>query len=130
MIINRALLLQLVVFALVGVVATLTHYFVALGAHEVLSLHLYAANLAGYISAVGVSYVGHGKLTFQADLNKQVFRRFVIVSISTFLASEAILITLETGLHLPHRVSLAIVAAIIPAIIFTLNKLWVYRHTA
>jgi putative flippase GtrA len=57
-----------------------------------------------------------------------VFRRFMTVSIAAFLASEALLAGLEAGLQLPHRLSLAIVVLIIPAISFLLNKLWVYRH--
>ncbi|HEX7026666.1 MAG TPA: GtrA family protein [Gammaproteobacteria bacterium] len=127
--IDRKLLRQLLVFGAVGVVATATHYLVALGCHEALLVNLYAANLAGYGAAVAVSYVGHGKFTFQAELNRSVLRRFVLVSLAAFFASEGLLAALETRLQLPHRVSLAVVVMIIPAISFVLNKLWVYRET-
>lgn len=127
--IDRKILRQLVVFGLVGIVATAAHYLVALGCHEALGLNLYAANLAGYSSAVTVSYIGHGKLTFQAVLNQAVLQRFLIVSLSAFCASEGLLAALEAGFQLPHRLSLAIVVLIIPAISFVLNKLWVYRVT-
>lgn len=52
---DRKILRQLAVFGLVGLTATLTHYLVALGAHEIFGFNLYAANLAGYACAAGVS---------------------------------------------------------------------------
>lgn len=116
-------------FGLVGVVATATHYLMALACHEILRINLYAANLAGYGTAVAVSYFGHGKLTFQAVLNQSVLQRFIVVSLAAFLASEGLLAALEAGFQLPHRLSLAVVVLIIPAISFVLNKLWVYRET-
>lgn len=127
--ISRTTFRQLVVFGLVGVVATITHYLVALGCHEGLGISLYVANLAGYSSAVTVSYFGHGKFTFQAVLNRSVLQRFLVVSVSTFFASEGLLAVLQAGLNLPHRVSLAVVVLTIPVVTFLLNKLWVYQVT-
>jgi putative flippase GtrA len=124
---NREILRQILIFGLVGAASTITHYLVALATHEGLGLHLYTANLAGYACAVAVSYFGHGLLTFRVKLSRQVLRRFIIVSISSFLASEAILAGCETLLQLSHRVSLAVVVLSIPAISFLFNKLWVYR---
>lgn len=124
---SRELIVQLFVFGLVGVTATLTHYFVALFSHEVGGLDLYLANLAGYCSAVAVSYFGHSLLTFRRELNLKVFFRFVVVSVSTFLCSELLLFGLEQGLALPHRVSLAVIVCVIPVITFVLSKLWVFR---
>jgi putative flippase GtrA len=124
---NREILRQIVVFGLIGVTATITHYLAALATHEGLGLGLYTANLAGYACAVAVSYFGHGLLTFRVKLSRWVLRRFIIASISTFLASEAILAGCETLLQLTHRVSLAVVVLSIPVISFLFNKLWVYR---
>lgn len=125
---NKELLRQLVIFGLVGVVATLTHYLIALASHESLGINLHASNFIGYACAVGVSYFGHGLLTFRVSLNRRVLRRFVLVSIATYTASAGILAGLETGLNFPHRISLAVVVLTIPVISFLLNKLWVYRH--
>jgi putative flippase GtrA len=126
---NRETLRQLVVFGLVGVTATLTHYLTALLCHEGLGISLHISNFIGYVCAVAVSYFGHGVLTFRVELNRWVLRRFILVSITTFTASAGILAGLETGLKLPHRVSLAVVVLTIPLISFLLNKLWVYRHS-
>lgn len=125
--IDGIILRQLLVFGMVGVVATATHYLVALACHEGLGINLYAANLAGYGTAVALSYIGHGKLTFQAVLNQSVLQRFLAVSLAVFLTSEGLLAALEAGLQLPHRLSLAVVVLIIPCITFVLNKFWVYR---
>lgn len=125
--INATTLRQLLFFGVVGITATITHYIVALLCHEWLGVTLYIANLVGYLSAVSVSYFGHGKLTFRVELNNAVLRRFVIVSITAFLVSEGLLYVMEDVLLWPHRISLAVVVAIIPVTTFILSKLWVYR---
>ncbi len=125
------LLRQLVCFGIVGVAATLTHYLMALGSHEGLGLNLYAANLMGYVTAMTVSFYGHGWLTFRVELTRATLQRFVIASVSTFLSSELLLWALETGTDLSHRITLSIVVISVPLVSFVLNKFWVYRpHTA
>ena len=121
------LIRQLVCFGLVGVTATLTHYFIALGSHEGLHIDLYLANLIGYLTAMAVSYLGHGLLTFQVRLTRQTLHRFAIASFSTFLFSEVLLWVLENGTDLPHRITLSAVVLCVPIVSFLLNKLWVYR---
>src|SRR5262245_48494770 len=123
---NRETLRQLVIFGLVGVTATVTHYTIALACHEVMGINLHVANLIGYSCAVAVSYFGHGMFTFRVKLNRRVLHRFIVVSITTFSASAGILAGLEELLDLPHRLSLAVVVLTIPLISFLLNKLWVY----
>ncbi len=123
------LLRQLVCFGIVGVAATLTHYLMALGCHEGMGLNLYLANLLGYVTAMAVSFCGHGWLTFRVELTRATLRRFVIASVSTFLASELLLWALETGTDLSHRITLSIVVVSVPILSFTLNKFWVYRTT-
>lgn len=124
---DRELLRQLSFFGLVGVSATLVHYFVALLSHEYLGINLYVANLAGYCTAVLISYFGHGRLTFKRNLHWPVFLRFILVSLATLLFSEGILWGLETHTTLHHSVSLAIVVSTIPILTFILSKLWVFR---
>jgi putative flippase GtrA len=119
---------QLAVFGVVGVMATVTYYLAALGSHEGLGFNLYAANFIGYVCAGVMSYFGHGLLTFRVALNHGMLRRFIVVTITTFFISEAILIGLEMILSLPHRMSLAVIVVTIPMISFLLHKLWVYRY--
>ena len=126
--ISKELARQTFFFALVGIAATLTHYCVALLLTKTEVLSVYWANLAGYLTAVCVSYFGHGHLTFKVELNHAILKKFVIVSISTFLASEGILFALENYLQLKHEISLAVVVVTIPFISFVLNKFWVFTH--
>ncbi|WP_018415424.1 GtrA family protein [Teredinibacter turnerae] len=127
---NRALIIQLAIFGVVGVSATLTHYFVALLSHERALVPLYLANILGYCAAVAISFFGHGKLTFRRELDLGVFLRFVVVSITTLGVSELLLFIMETWLVLSHRISLAVVVCTIPVITFLLSKLWVFRKPA
>jgi len=124
---SRTLIIQLVVFGVVGVTATLTHYFMALFSHEIMTLSLYVANFLGYVSAVMVSFFGHGRFTFQQKLSWGVFARFALVSVGTFGCSELILLALESYFSLSHRISLGVVVCTIPIITFVLSKLWVFR---
>lgn len=118
---------ELIAFGFVGGMATLTHYVGALVSHEILNLELFLANLVGYLCAVGVSFIGHSKLTFQVDMNNALFRRFCIMSVATFGLSEVLLWGLESGLQLHARIVMLIVVVTIPLISYLLNKFWVYR---
>lgn len=121
------LLRQLFCFGVVGVAATLTHYLIALSAHEVADISVYISNLMGYVTAMAVSYFGHGLLTFRVTLTRATLRRFVVASVSTFLFSEALLWALESGTTLSSRVTLSIVVVSVPVFSFVLNKFWVYQ---
>ena len=126
---NKPVLKQITLFGIIGVLATITHYFSALLFIKHTTLNLYLANLAGYLLAISVSFFGHGLFTFKVELSFYILKKFIIVSISAFICSELILFLLEKGLHFPHYISLGIVVLIIPLISFLLNKLWVYKAT-
>jgi putative flippase GtrA len=126
----RATLRQLCVFGLVGIVATAVHYTVALSTHEFFGIALMIANLFGYVCAVGVSYIGHGRFTFRAKFTRRNFRRYVVTSVSVLFASELLLAFLESYAGISHRLSLAAAVLIIPPVSFALNKFWVYRPHA
>jgi putative flippase GtrA len=124
---ERALPVQLLIFALVGIAATGTHYLVALLVHQRTGLNLYLASLAGYCSAVVISFAGHAFWTFQVKPQRRIFLRFLVVSASAFLVSEALLAA-STGLS--PAIALAVVVLVIPVLSFLFNKLWVYRKPA
>ena len=119
---------EIIAFGFVGGLATITHYLFALIANEWLQLPLYLANLIGYLSAAGVSFIGHSKVTFQVDMNHVLLRRFCLMSIATFGLSEVLLLSLENGLNLQSRIVMLIVVVTIPAMSYLLNKFWVYRQ--
>lgn len=119
---------EIIAFGLVGGLATVTHYVCAMISNEWLAVELYLANLIGYLCAVGVSFIGHSKMTFQMDMSRALFRRFFLMSVATFGFSELLLWCLETGLELPARIVMLVVVITIPVISYLLNKFWVYRE--
>lgn len=118
---------EIIFFGIVGVLATATHYLVALVLLETSYINLYVANLMGYSCAVAVSFVGHSLLTFRVGLKIKFLGPFIVVSISTFILSECILWLLEEGLELDPRFSLGVVVVSIPVLSYVLNKFWVYK---
>ncbi|MFT5082507.1 MAG: putative flippase GtrA [Lentisphaeria bacterium] len=126
--ISLKLVKQLIIFGGIGVLATLTHYSIALACVELFAQPLLLANFIGYASAIMVSFFGHGFYTFQVKLNAIIFKKFLVVSIATFLLSEFLVFIFERFIPINHRLSLAMVVVTIPLISFSLNKLWVYKH--
>ncbi|MFL0808897.1 MAG: GtrA family protein [Agarilytica sp.] len=123
---SRELLRQIITFGVVGVTATLVHYFVALFFTEFFSVSVFASNILGYLSAVSVSLFGHSFYSFRKQITQRVVRRFVLVSISTLMGSEGVLYILHDVFTVHHRIALAVVVCTIPVITFFLNKFWVY----
>lgn len=126
--ISRHLFRQVIVFGIIGVVATFVHYSVATALAVMNIVSIYLANLAGYLCAVSISYFGHNKFTFQVEHSRTLLVKFVSVSVIVFTCSELILLGLEHCFHLPHAISLAVVVLTIPVISFIMNKFWVYCY--
>jgi len=127
---SKELIRQLLVFGCVGVAATATHYFIALGANRFGQVDLYLANILGYVSAVAISYFGHGRFTFKQTLNWAIFTRFVVVSLGALGTSELLLLALQKTLAPPEYISLAVVVCTIPVLTFIMSKLWVFSGAA
>jgi putative flippase GtrA len=124
---SHCLLGEVFVFAVVGILATGTHFFSAFFFVENEWATVYIANFLGYVCAVFVSFFGHGIFTFKVRLSHHILLRFLIVSVANFACSELALFLSESEFHLPHELSLLVAVLIIPIISFVINKLWVYR---
>ena len=118
---------EVVFFGVVGVAATLTHYFSAVLAVEVLGLDVLVANILAYCTAVGVSFFGHSLLTFRAALTHERLVKFVVVSLSALAASQALLWLLTKMDMFGHRIDMLLVVCVVPCYTYLLNKFWVYR---
>ncbi len=118
---------EVVVFGVVGVAATLVHYFSAILAIEVLGLNVLVANMVAYCVAVGVSFFGHSLLTFRATLTHERLVKFVAVSLSALAVSQALLWLLTKIDVFGHRVNMLAVVCVVPCYTYLLNKFWVYR---
>jgi putative flippase GtrA len=125
---ERPLLQQVPLFAIVGIAATLTHVAAALAARGLAGLAPLEANLVGYLSAVGVSYFGNGRLTFRRSvLHGAQFVRFAAVSLLGLALTQALTWLLVERSGWPFPAGLAVVAVAVPALSFVLQRLWVFR---
>lgn len=126
--IRTATLAQISRFGMVGAAATGTHYAVALAVNLVVSAYL--ANVAGYGCALGVSYLGHQRLTFQlrrdAVAHRRQLPRFVVASLTALAVSQAALVLLQS-LAAPAHLALIAAVLTVPPITFVLNRSWVFR---
>lgn len=116
-------------FALVGVLATCAHYLAAIC--TVQYINIYAANLAGYLAAVAISYFGHQRYSFQLAAreisHRTQFPRFILASIGGLALSYLVLATMEDGMGAPHWLSMAAAVCLVPLYTFVVNKLCVFR---
>lgn len=127
---SGALAGQIVRYVLVGGFVTalqaLTYWLMARFA----GVHPQVANVAGYLVAVASGYVLHGRVTFRGqgsgrDAGRAV--RFVTVSLLS-LALNALWVQLTTGwMGWPLWSPIPLMALVTPALVFVLNRQWVFR---
>ena len=121
--------MQLVRFAGVGGLATLVHVCVALFANSVFGLEGLAANFAGFIAAVLLSYFGHAKITFQAQADHtQHMPRFLFVSLVGLMTSSSVVWLITERMGQGFGLSMVLVAIAVPMASFVAMKFWVFAH--
>lgn len=124
---DRETLRQGGTFLAVGLAATAIHALGALVARELFHATAVAATSAGYICAVGVSYLGNARFTFgRPAMDAAQFARFLVVSLIGFAANLGITHWLADRLGWPFPATLAVIVVVIPALSFTASKLWAF----
>lgn len=123
------LFFQLTRFGIVGVTAAAVHFSVviALVQFALIKQPLYA-NAVGFFFAFQISYSGHRFWTFRDTrvAHRAALPKLLLVSLSGFLVNETLFYCLMTLLGLPYQLALLVVLTVMPAITFTLSKLWVF----
>lgn len=120
-------------FVLVGASAALTHMAVfALVLILVPTLWPELANVAGFLVAFLVSFVGHRRLSFQ-DAGTSLllsFTRFAATAVAGFVTNEAVFIALFRVFGLPTW--LALIGGIVVSAVqtFVLSRFWAFRRGA
>jgi putative flippase GtrA len=120
-------------FVLVGASAALTHMavftFVLL---LVPTLWPEIANVAGFLVAFLVSFVGHRRLSFQdaGTSLMQSFVRFAATAVAGFMTNEAVFIVLLRVLELPTW--MALISGIVMSAVqtFVLSRFWAFKRSA
>ena len=117
---------QLGRFASVGLAATLLHVVVALTSSR-FGLSPQAANAAGFASALGLSYVGHGRFTFGTELEHHRHGpRFLATAALGLVLSSALTQVIAVWIGAPFAVAMGAVALAVPGATFVLCRIWVF----
>lgn len=120
---------ELLTFLIVGAAATLTHITVAISLESFFAFQPQLANLCGYLSAVGVSYLGHGRLTFRAANNHAARApRFVVVSLIGLAVGSGLVEILAVRNQVPFAYVMIIAGAAVASTTFVLSKFWAFAH--
>jgi len=120
-------------FVLVGASAALTHMAVfTLVLLLVPTLWPEIANVAGFLVAFLVSFVGHRRLSFQdaGTSLMQSFVRFAATAVAGFVTNEAVFIVLFRVLALPTWVALISGIVVSAVQTFVLSRFWAFKRNA
>lgn len=123
------LIRQGAVFGVVGVAATLTHVLIALALEGLAGVEPLIANLIGYTSGIGVSYLGHARLTFASPARDGAqFARFLAVTLFALGLNQLIVWICVHRIGWPFWMALVAVVLLVPGPTFVLAKLWAFRR--
>ncbi len=118
-------------FTIVGALAALTHFIVAVGFEYSALLTASHANIAGFIAAFPVSYFGHRKFSFagQDSSHRSAFPRFLSVAVLGFLANQTLVLNALQYTKLPFWFVLGVVMVLVAASTYLLSKFWAFKGT-
>jgi len=120
---------QVLSFALIGIVATLTHASIVLLLVEGRVLGPFAANMIAFSTALFVTYVGNHRWTFGlTGAHQRHFPRFVVIALLGLALNQGIVYLVVDVLTWDYRIGLALVVSVVPAITFLLNRGWAFSR--
>ena len=120
-------------FVLVGASAALTHMAVfTVVLLLVPTLWPEIANVAGFLVAFLMSFVGHRRLSFQdaGTSVMQSFVRFAATAVAGFATNETVFIVLFRVLVLPTWVALISGIVVSAVQTFVLSRFWAFKRNA
>ncbi len=128
---------ELLRFGIVGVLATIVHYVVAVAAVELIGLVPVIANLVAFCCAFPVSFVGHLYWTFRGQTDghsaqdrRHYWGRFFVTALVGLGVSQLVVYVLADLLSVHHRIAFAAAILLAPATVFVLSKFWAFRAPA
>lgn len=116
-------------FTIIGALAALTHYLIAVGFEYSAMLSPSYANIAGFIAAFPVSYIGHRKFSFSGNdaSHQQALPRFLSVAILGFLANQILTLNAIQYTTLPFWLALGVVMVIVAVSTYLLSRFWAFK---
>jgi putative flippase GtrA len=123
---------QLRRFIVVGCAAALVHLLIVTALVRLVGWPPLVANIAGWLVAFWVSFIGHYGWTFQGTVltASTSARRFLLLSASGFLVNEGLY---AAALHWSrHRFDLLLVCVLLVTAVLTFvaSRLWAFEGTA
>lgn len=119
-------------FAIVGVLATVTHAGVAAGLLQAGVLGAFPANICGFLVAFGVSFGGHYLWSFshlrQQGKALKSMTRFLVIALAGFALNSFVLALWLELTSWPDLFGLLVSIAIVPALSFLGARLWAFSH--
>jgi putative flippase GtrA len=119
-------------FVAVGCAAAAVHFGIVVLLVELLRAPPLAANVAGWLVAFIVSFLGQWQLTFASRGTpwRHALPRYFLLSLAGFAANEAGYAALLHFTALPYDVALAAVLLAVAVMTYLLGSRWVFRRTA
>lgn len=118
-------------FTIIGALAALTHYIVAVCFEHSALLTASHANILGFVAAFPVSYFGHRKFSFsgQDARHSKAFPRFLSVAVLGFLANQTLVLNGLEYTNFPFWIVLGLVMVLVAASTYLLSKFWAFKGT-
>jgi putative flippase GtrA len=116
---------QFVKFSGVGAVNTLIHLAVTVSLVELLQTNPVIANTLAFLAANAFSYWANSRWSFQANMERQRFIRFFIISIAGLLLTIA-LSAFAQAMHWHYLAGIALLFCILPVLTFVFHKHWTF----
>jgi len=115
-------------FIIIGGLATVVHYIIALCAHHMFGAPPLWANFIAFCGAFNVTYIGNYFWVFDADTqHRKSLPKSLAVSITGLLLSQFIVWVLTEKMGVVFHVTLLAAVMLVPLVTFTLNRFWVFE---
>lgn len=115
-------------FGIVGIVATFVYVAATFVAVELLELAAVSASIVGQLTSTAVSYFGHALYSFRVHTDHRTYLwRFLVVAAVTFGLNGFVTYALTEIGGVSYRVSVIVVAILIPLTNYACNRFWVFR---
>ena len=123
------MLRELLTFVCVGGAVTLAHIVVAIVIEGSLRTTPQIANLCGYVAAVGLSYFGHGLLTFRVTTNhRRHLPKFIGVSLFGLVVGSLMVDILAVRIGVAFPLTMLCVGGAVALSTFILSKFWAFAQ--
>lgn len=118
---------SLMAFGAVGVLATIVHFVVGLGIVGAGLMSPFNANILAFLTAFGVSYVGHRRFTYASTAPAaRTLPRFFLVAVLGLGLNQVIVYLLVDVLGWSYLAALVVVVSLVPAVVYVIGR-WAFR---